>query len=209
MNKTGVSLRKAGSVMGVTLSMLAAGPAWSWHDSASHYRSPDRGWALGVHTGRSVEESVHTGEVFVPFEWEFEDYYLTSVGLRKTMGRLWQHSRLFTEMNLAWVSGDEEYAEAALTPGITWDTFPWDSALDTTLAFGVGLSYSSKTTEIDTIDQRWMASMIFELEMQPAAWKSWSVYSRIHHRSNAFGLFGDESSQKGSNFPSIGVRYHF
>nr|WP_298249139.1 hypothetical protein [uncultured Halomonas sp.] len=203
----------------VALALLASTPAAAGNvagnvtgdigDRASGARPWDEGWSFGVHAGRSIDNSVHTGEAFLPWDWDFEDYYLTSAGLRKEVARLWRHSRVLAEMDLAWVGGDEEYAEAALTPMITWDTFPWDRTVDTTLAVGAGLSYSSKTTEIDTIDQRWMASMIFELEMQPAGWASWSVYTRIHHRSNAFGLFGDESSQTGSNFPSLGVRYYF
>lgn len=205
----GLNIKRGMAASLVALAMLAAGPAYSWYVPADEYHAPANGWSFGVHAGRSIDNSVHTGEAFLPWSWEFEDYYLTSAGLRKEVARLWRHSRLLAEADLAWVGGDEEYAEAALTPMITWDTFPWDHTVDTTLAVGAGLSYSSKTTDIDTIDQRWMASMIFELEMQPASWASWSVYTRIHHRSNAFGLFGDESSQTGSNFPSLGLRYHF
>lgn len=202
-------LKQAGCVAGVTVSTLASGPAFSWHEPNSSTRWMNEGWSLGVHTGRAIEESVHSGEAFLPFEWNFEDYYLTSVGVRKEMTRLWQHSRIFTEVNLSWIGGDQEYAEVSLTPTITWDTFPWDRSVDTTASLGAGLSYTSRSTDIDEIDQRWLASMIFELDLQPAGWESWSVYTRLHHRSNAFGLFGEESSQKGSNFPSIGARYHF
>ncbi|WP_311944934.1 acyloxyacyl hydrolase [Halomonas piscis] len=201
--------KRTGCVAGIAVSALAAGPAFSWHEPENAARWANDGWSLGVHTGRSVEESVHSGEAFLPFKWNFEDYYLTSVGLRKEMVRLWQHSRIFTELNLSWVSGDQDYGEVFLTPTITWDTFPWDSSVDTTASLGVGVSYTTQAVEIENIDQRWLASMIFELDMQPASWESWSVFTRLHHRSNAGGLFGDESSVRGSNFPSIGARYHF
>lgn len=205
----GSDMKQGASACLVALAMLAAGPAYSWYVPADEYHAPANGWAVGVHSGRAIKESLRTGEAFLPTEWEFKDYYVTSIGLRKEVWQLWRHSRIFTEMNLSWISGDEEYAEAFVTPTITWDTFPWDHVVDTTAALGVGLSYTSKTTELDEIDQRWMASMIVELEMQPASWDSWSMYTRIHHRSNAGGVFGDETDAKGSNFPSLGLRYHF
>lgn len=209
MHRTPYYLKRIGCAVGAGLAILVAGPALSWHEPDEPARWMNEGWALGVHTGRAVEQSMRTGEVFLPYEWDFKDYYVTSVGLRKEIVQLWQHSRLFTEVNLSWISGDEEYAEMFLTPTITWDTFPWDHAVDTTFAIGVGLSYTTRSTRIDDAGQRWMASIIVELDMQPASWESWSVFTRIHHRSNAYGLFSEEKDDRGSNFPSLGVRYHF
>ncbi|MGM0535333.1 MAG: hypothetical protein ACQER5_04580 [Pseudomonadota bacterium] len=185
--------------------LLMSGPAVAWHGAADDRQ----GWALGLHGGRAIDQSVQDGTAFDPFGWDFQDYSLTSLGLRKDLMPLGRHLRLFSELHVAWVSGDEEYGEVAFTPTLSWESFPWDHALDTRALVGAGLSYTTKSTQIDDVDGRLLASMIFELEVQPAPWESWSIYTRLHHRSNAFGLFGDDSDSRGSNFPSLGVRYHW
>lgn len=197
--------------VGVTTVMMLTAPglAFSSSEAERPARWVDKGWALGVHSGRAVKQSLRNGDALLPYKWDFMDYYVTGIGLRKEMLQLWQHSRVFTEVNLSWISGDEDYAEMFLTPTISWDTFPWDDVVDTTFAIGVGLSYTTTSTRIDDAGQRWLASVIVELDMQPASWDSWSVFTRIHHRSNAYGLFGEETDDRGSNFPSLGVRYQF
>lgn len=166
-------------------------------------------WSIGAHFGRAVKQSINTGEVFMPSTWESEGYSLASLGVRKLTARPWAHSRIFTELNVSRISGKETYGEIFLTPTITWDSFPWDHRWDTTLGLGAGLSYTTTAAEVDDTGQRWMASMIVELEVQPAVWLDWSAFTRLHHRSSAFGTFSDESGFQGSNFPSLGVRYHF
>ena len=197
------------AALGLTIASLAGETARASTEQGASFSPWSDGWSLGVHVGRAIRQSVRSGEAFLPYEWDFRDYYLASAGVRKDVARLSRHSRLLTEANLAWISGDEEYAEASLTPALTWETFPWDRAVDTTAAIGVGLSYSSRATDIDATGRRWMASMIFELDFQPAPWSAWSVYARLHHRSNAWGVFGGGSGSRGSNFPAIGVRYAF
>jgi hypothetical protein len=45
-----------------------------------------------------------------------------------------------------------------------------------------------------------------EIEAGPPAGR-WSGFLRIHHRSGAFGLYGDVRG--GSNFVGLGARYRF
>lgn len=167
----------------------------------------EQGWALGGHAGQAVHETVKSGEAFNPFVWDFMDYYIVSTGLQKELVDFWGYSKLYTEANVSYIFGDEHYFETFLTPSISWEPFPWDDVLDTTAYLGVGISYTSETSRLDHSGEHWMASMIFELEVQPDSWGPWSLYGRIHHRSTAYGTFGDDGG--GSNIPSLGVRYHF
>ena len=100
---------------------------------------------------------------------------------------------------------DEDYAEFFVTPTVSWDYFPWDDYVDTSASVGVGLSYTTTESSLDGSDEKLMASMIFELEFTVPEEERWSFYTRLHHRSSAYGTFSDGG---GSNFPSIGLRFH-
>ncbi|MDN3526604.1 hypothetical protein QWY79_15135 [Halomonas sabkhae] len=197
--------------------MLAAGVLASTTvvaDQGARYGDPytlslidtDEGWAWGGHAGQAIYETVKSGEAFDPFAWQFKDYKIVSTGLQKELVDLWGYSKIYAEANVSYIWGNEEYYEAFLTPSISWEHFMWDDTIDTTAYVGVGMSYTSEASKLDDSGKRWMVSMIFELEGQPAAWGPWSIYGRLHHRSTA-GIINDGDG--GSNIPSLGVRYHF
>ncbi|GED23419.1 hypothetical protein [Halomonas halmophila] len=184
----------------------AAAPMSAWADGIS-VTPWGEGWALGGHAGQAIHETVKSGEAFNPFAWESRDYYIASVGLQKELVDFGGYSKLYTEANVSYIFGDEDYFESFITPSLSWEPFPWDDSVDTTAYLGVGLSYTTEESQLDDSGEKLMASMIFELEAQPDAWGPWSVYGRLHHRSSAFGFFSDQEG--GSNIPSLGVRYHF
>jgi hypothetical protein len=92
-----------------------------------------------------------------------------------------------------------------------WHVFPWDRFLDTSFAFGNGLSYATEDPEIEIIKNdetsRLLHYFYFELDFKIPKQDHWSVYTRIHHRSGVFGLF--DGVHGGSNFFTGGVRYTF
>ncbi|MCW4151731.1 hypothetical protein OM427_19630 [Halomonas sp. 18H] len=196
-----------GSLKHVALMTLgvAAAPISAWADGVS-VTPWGEGWALGGHAGKAIHETVKSGEAFNPFAWEFKDYKIVSTGLQKELVDFGGYSKIYTEANVSYVWGKEEYYEAFMTPSISWERFMWDDTIDTTASVGVGMSYTSEASKLDDSGKRWMVSMIFELEGQPAAWGPWSIYGRLHHRSTA-GIINDGDG--GSNIPSLGVRYHF
>jgi|GEM_PF-5180354 len=162
------------------------------------------GWSVGVHWGHAIENTVESLEAFQPYEWDFLDYQVISVGFRKKILSYDKYFSIYTELNSSYIYGDEDYAEFFVTPTVSWDLFPWDDYIDTSASVGVGLSYTTKEADLDESGEKLMASMIFELEFAVPEDERWSFYTRLHHRSSAYGTFSDGG---GSNFPSIGLRF--
>ncbi|GGK60096.1 hypothetical protein GCM10007941_07950 [Amphritea balenae] len=170
----------------------------------------DEGWAIGAHWGKAFEPSSTWVEFFTPADWELIDYHIISVGLRKKILDYDKYFSINSELSFAHIYGEESYQEVSVTPTISWNLLPWDDYLDTSVSLGFGLSYSSMVTELDETDTKTLISMIFELEFKLPEKDTWSVYTRVHHRSSGADYIGDVISDGGgSNFPSIGLRYHF
>ncbi len=94
-----------------------------------------------------------------------------------------------------------------------WLPFPWDQYLDTNFAFGAGLSFATETPKVeekrrgDGETQQVLAYLMLELEMALPDAENWSLVSRIHHRSGAFGLFNGVTGA--SNAWGVGIKYRF
>ena len=164
----------------------------------------NQGWSVGVHWGQNIDNNVRTLSAFNPFAWDVKDYQLVSLGLRKKIFDYDKYFSGYAELNVSHIFKTENYNEIFFTPTVSWNYFPWDHVVDTTASIGVGLSYTSIESELDNSGKKLMASVIIELEMMLPEQRDWSVFGRIHHRSTA-GIF---AKQGGSNFPSIGLRYH-
>lgn len=106
--------------------------------------------------------------------------------------------------------GEQKMVEFVGSINVRWITFPWDRYLDTSVAFGGGLSVTSEVPELEKRDPRSSeaATLLHYLLLEAAVGlpnSDWSLVGRIHHRSGIFGLF----SHSGSNLLEIGVRYRF
>lgn len=93
-----------------------------------------------------------------------------------------------------------------------WTKFPWRKYLLTSLAAGEGISYASHVPYVEkgfTSDnsRRLLNYLIFELTMALPKYPDIELVGRIHHRSVAYGVFGNGNS--GSNNIGVGVRYYF
>ena len=90
-----------------------------------------------------------------------------------------------------------------------WSDFPWNNAVQTGAAFGLGLSYATNPPETEIAVNGGSSQLMtyWMIELSVAAPSSpWSLVGRLHHRSTAFGLFGDAG---GSNSLVLGVRRNF
>ncbi|MEO1293300.1 MAG: hypothetical protein AAFV62_10790 [Pseudomonadota bacterium] len=105
--------------------------------------------------------------------------------------------------------GGQDHWEANIPVIARWNEFPWDTTVDTSAAFGVGLSLASEDPalerQIEGDTSAVMAYWVAELEAGPPG-SDWSVVARIHHRSTAFGLFGEDG---GANVLVLGLRKRF
>lgn len=106
-------------------------------------------------------------------------------------------------------AGAQRHWEANLPVVARWHAFPWNADLRTTAAFGVGPSWSSRhpvlEDEVKGESHRWLAHWFFEITLG-APERDWDVSIRLHHRSTAFGLFGEEG---GLNSLVLGLRRSF
>ena len=90
-----------------------------------------------------------------------------------------------------------------------WRAFPWDDAVPTSLAFGIGPSLASEVPNEERARSGGSAAFMLywmaEVEAGPAD-SSWSGIARLHHRSSGYGLFAERG---GSNWLTLGLRHRF
>jgi len=92
---------------------------------------------------------------------------------------------------------------------LSWHRFPWNETLRQSVGLGAGPSVTTQRPkaeeEINPSSRHlllyWHLETTLALPQSP-----WSVLFRLHHRSTAYGVFGDEG---GSNALTTGIRYHF
>jgi hypothetical protein len=94
---------------------------------------------------------------------------------------------------------------------LRWEKFLWDPWLDTSMAFGLGASCATDKPKIEIQNDgetaRTLVYLMFELAVVPLeSQPQWEIITRIHHRSNAFGLIAEDG---GSNALALGLRYSF
>jgi hypothetical protein len=113
------------------------------------------------------------------------------------------------EAQIARHSGLQDHNEFNLLAAYRWHRLPWSSRLDSSVAFGLGVSYATELPSVEVAlkgaSDRLMAYWHLELTLGPPQ-SDWQAMLRLHHRSAAYGLFGDTG---GANALTLGVRYAF
>jgi hypothetical protein len=151
-------------------------------------------------------------DVFIdPIGAEYTDEYLAVAGLSRGYARFYGDAlHLEAEGQVVYHFGDQSFWEFNAVPVVArWRSFPWNARVNTTAAFGLGLSYTSALpaieVELEGETKRtliyWVAEITAGLPDRP-----WSVSLRLHHRSVGYGLMGDEG---GMNAVGLGLRWQF
>jgi hypothetical protein len=150
------------------------------------------------------------GDVFDPSEQlEYGDVGIVGVAVGKSWRRE-QDSRLSLGFEFQAVGqfGEQDHLEFNLPAVVRYD-LPQPLPVLRSLAFLLGLSYATDVPEyeIETRDesQQWMAYWALEAEFGPASARN-SFFTRLHHRSGAFGTVADGG---GSNVIVLGVRHRW
>jgi len=183
-----------------TGSAARADPGW-WDD----------GWAVTAFGGLlSTNESSH-----IWFRGDFDPEDVTVLGVSVS-------KRLFTTgPNLAWdfeqqavkYSGDQDNWEFNSVFIARWLTFPWDAWIDTSLAFGDGLSIATETPELEVARYgRNHSSAVLNFVLLEATFALPSLpgpelFARFQHRSGAFSIINATSDA--STFLGTGIRFRF
>ncbi len=110
-------------------------------------------------------------------------------------------------------SGGQNNWEINGLPVFRWRHFPWNAYVNTSIAFGTGLSYAlsyptlEQQNNLDAKASRFTGYAMIEIAVSPPQWPRWSLVARLHHRSSAGGLIGN--SLDASNAIGFGIKYVF
>src|SRR5690349_19503467 len=142
---------------------------------------------------------------------EFVDSYLVTVAVSRQYAERKQGAlAIEAEGQVVKHFHDQTHWEFnALPVVLRWKRFPWSHRLSTSAAFGIGLSYATELPPVEVLlegeSHQWLIYWVMELTAGPLD-SPWAVSLRLHHRSVAYGLMGDEG---GMNAVGLGVRYRF
>lgn len=173
--------------------------------------SEERNWAATVYAARVSGERTWQDIIKDPLGTRYVDAYLLSAALSREYAKTRSGALRFeAEGQLVYNFGDQDHWEINAVPIVArWGRFPWSHRVATSAAFGLGLSYAFDLPEVEVELENdtehllvyWMA----EITAGPAT-APWQVALRLHHRSVAWGLMGEDG---GVNAIGLGVRYQF
>lgn len=191
----GRRLRRAAGLVAL-LVLASAGPAGA----------DEKLWALTLFGGQ------YSGSKLLELGGgaNFKDSYTGGLAVSYQFIDLGPHIRWELEGQVLKHFGEQEHVEFVGSINARWITFPWNRYLDTSFAFGGGLSVSSEVPVLEKRDpDNSDAGTLLHYLLIEAAFglpgSPWSVVARVHHRSGIFGIF----SHSGSNVLELGLRYRF
>ena len=167
-------------------------------------------WFASIYAGQYSNTALNE---IIRLNTDFERSHVYVLSLGKELGTYKDVIGCEIEGQAAWHSGMQHHEEVNCAFTLRWLPFFWDRYLDTSFAFGNGLSYATSDPELEIREgdenktnqllYYILVEMDFALPRQP----QWSIFVRIHHRSSVFGLIGNITT--GSNFVGLGWRYKF
>ena len=171
----------------------------------------DGKWAATLYAARVSSEPGWEDVLVNPIGADYVSSFLAVASLSRGYAHYQAGAlQLEAEGQIAYAFGDQQYWEFNVVPAVVrWHRFPWSRAIATSAAFGLGLSYTTELPDIEVelegesrkLLVYWVAELTAGLPE-----KQWSVSLRLHHRSVAYGLMGDEG---GMNAVGLGVRRQF
>ena len=171
----------------------------------------DSGWAATLYVAQISNEDGWEDVFFNPVFASYVDDCLLAAALSKRYAVLYDGAlQLEAEGQVAYVFSDQHYWQLNAAPIMArWQRFPWNRKVATSAAFGLGLSYATELPELEVQlegeTKQLLVYWVAELTAGPPE-ASWAVTLRLHHRSVAYGLMGEEG---GMNAVGLGVRYMF
>lgn len=190
------------------LSLFVLTPSSALSDIEKVSDTRDKSYSVSLYGGALTDDDWHKS---VTGQADFVNSHLVVAAAGWTFWR--EPENLFSlglESNVAKHFGNQEHWEFNL-PVLTtsWNKFPWQDTVEQSLGFGIGPSMATKLPKTEEelhgstecLMLYWHMETTFSLPESP-----WSLLFRLHHRSNAYGLFGDEG---GSNALTTGLRYRF
>lgn len=185
---------------------LLAGAAVVHAESAE---TPER--HVTVYVAQASGERTWQHIIRDPFNAKFVDAWLIAGAISFPYAHFRRDGLRFeAEGQLVYNFGDQRHVELNAVPVVArWRRFPWSDRVATSAAFGLGLSYATELPEVELrledTTRKWLVYWMVELTAGPVE-APWAVSLRLHHRSDAWGLMGEDG---GINALGLGVRIAF
>jgi len=187
--------------------ILPSQSAVAGQGSSHEWAGPDRERWVFAYAGRLSRDRMV--RILTRLEASFEDSEYYAGGMGWHLGTSWEHLRWEAELQAGRHTGDQDHWEFVGVIVARWTRFPWDHYMDTSFAVGEGQSYAtnSPVSEERKGTQRLLNYLLVEVSVTMPGSGNLDVFTRLHHRSAVFGLYGGASG--GSNVVGIGTRYRF
>lgn len=168
-------------------------------------------WAVTLYGGRVSSQPGWEDIIIDAPGTRFVDAYLAAGAVSREYAQVREGDLVFEwEGQVVYHFGDQSYWELNAVPVVVrWRSFPWSSRVATTAAFGLGLSWATQLPQIEVELEGESRQLLVYWFMELTAGlpdSPWAVSLRIHHRSVAFGLMGEDG---GMNAVGLGLRYQF
>jgi len=180
---------------------FCATPAWS--------ETGD--WATTVYAARVSGQETWHDVLLNLWSDDYVDAYLVAGALSREYRSYKEGAlRIEAEGQVVYNFGDQDHFEFNFMPVVArWERFPWSKRINTSAAFGLGLSYATELPEVEVLlensSHQTLVYWMVDLTAGPVD-SPWQVSFRLHHRSVAWGLMGKDG---GVNALGVGVRYEF
>jgi len=178
-------------------------------EAESETTSEPLNWGVSLYYARLNDGTL--GETLT-FSAKLEDASFLALALARRFYTFRDMFDLEFEGQVAKHFQDQDHWEFNFLGTFRWIKFPWDRYVDTSLAAGAGLSYATEEPPIELKNHgkanQFSGYLMFEAAFSLPQLPRWDAFARIHHRSSAGGLFGDDV-KGGSNAYGVGIRYKF
>ena len=189
-------------LIGIVAILVSSGAA-----SAEASEPSDRWAAIGF---GGVPTSNNWQDFFLdPGEIDFQPANFAGAGVSYRLGTYFGGLDVEIEVQAVKYFGDQTNWEFNLPVVARWTKFPWGETIDTSVAFGLGPSWAASTPELEELNEDGTEQLLAYWTLEIEAGPPESIYSgfiRLHHRSVAFGTFGDSG---GVNALALGLRRSF
>jgi hypothetical protein len=168
-------------------------------------------WAATVYGARISSQPGWEDIILDSAGTGFVDSYLLTAAVSRQYAAAYDGALAFeAEGQIVRHFGDQTHWEFNAVPVVLrWNRFPWSDRLASSAAFGLGLSYATEMPPVEVAlegeSREWLVYWVMELTAGSVD-SRWAVSLRLHHRSVAYGLMGDDG---GMNAVGLGLRFRF
>jgi hypothetical protein len=204
-------------VMFVSREATAGSPDWiDWN--GQNFLGPCQGdcgvsFSAGRQIATSMTRIMLINNPVPPWQWRWGDAGIVDGQFSRRLVTFWHALDFEAQIGVGKRFGDMKAAEFWGTLAARWTAFPWSDYIKTTIAISDGISL---TTQVDTVERNANsnhAGSVFlnyfspEFTLSNPQYDELELVFSIHHRSGLYGLI--DKANAGSQFGTIGLRYHF